>query len=195
MLLSQRTHSVQRPVSHSSQPPVLRLMGSDASGTQGHLYTLCTWPHTDTCQNIIKDKILFSKQGTISFDSFLLIINTCAVHVHVCVMHVSCHVWGSQEDNFGLVWDKVSEYMSWPTPDFWSIFCLGVQGLEAPATLSDFMEFWGFEIQFSRPCTKHFTLWSRSEQVLHTHFHSPWQYCSVNLWPWEYKPNLLSNYP
>lgn len=83
---SQRTHSVKDPclIAHN----LLYLDSQDASGTQGHLYTLCTCPHTDKCQHIIEDKILFSKQETIRFDSFLLIINTraCTCVCGACAM-------------------------------------------------------------------------------------------------------------
>lgn len=94
----------------------------------------------------------------------------------VCVVHVECHVCGSQEANFRLVftfylvWDKIFagfiEYTKLTGPRLLELLLcphhltLGVQGLQAPAAMSDCMWVLGIWTQVFMPCTKHFIHWS-----------------------------------
>lgn len=189
MLLSQRTHSVKDPclIAHN----LLYLDSQDASGTQGHLYTLCTCPHTDKCQHIIEDKILFSKQETIRFDSFLLIINTraCTCVCGACAM--SCMRKSRRQ-----LWIGLRQGVCQPC---W------VRKLTHPRLLERLLfrstrttGLYGVLRIWTPVLTPMHQALYPLKQVwtsVHTHFHSPWQYCSVNLWPWECKPNLLLNCP
>lgn len=195
MLLSQRTYSVKDPclIAHN----LLYLESRDASGTQGHLYTLCTCPHTDTCQHIIEDKILFSKQETISFDSFLLIINThactcvCGACAMSCMMKSRRKLWiGLRQGVCQPCWvrkltnprllERLLLRSTRTTGSCYPVWLYGVLRIWTPVLT---------------PMHQALYLLKQVWTSVHTHFHLPWQYCSVNLWPWECKPNLLSNCP